>query len=313
MLKRIFILSLTVILSGFSCSSREDIKYDDKSEIAVTRNPQADKTSLEDIEEIIDGFNYEAVIKKYKSKLDKPLIIRFQYFVIFSVLEPELTYKLIDNNIRNTLTTMQKHYIKKNPDSLTALFMFEDYDSYKEFSLNTFDINPEDLSPYGFYKISRNAITIRYVSWKGSIAHEVTHAMIQADFPQVPSWFNEGLAALHENAKFNNDKLISSFSWRILSLRRSFRENTYTPLKTLMETNDDELYSARSSFYYAQSCYLLMYLQDKGKLTDYYNLFRNSYEEDQTGISQLETVLNIPLDKFEPEYTSYVQSFRQNN
>ncbi len=313
MLKYIFILSITVILFGFSCSSREDIKYDDKSDIAVFHNPQSDKTSLEDIEEIIDGLNYEAVINKYKSKIEKPIIIRFQYFVIFSSLEPALTYKLVDNDLRNTITTMQKHYTEKYPDSLTALFLFEDYNSYKEFSINTFDMDPEDLSPYGFYKISRNAITIRYVSWKGSIAHEVTHAMIQADFPQVPSWFNEGMAALHENAKFNNDKLETSFSWRILSLRRSFRENTYTPLKFLMVTNDEELYSGRASFYYAQSCYLLMYLMDKGLITDYYKLFRKSYEEDPTGISQLETVLNMPLEKFEPEYTAYVQSFQQNN
>jgi hypothetical protein len=79
-----------------------------------------------------------------------------------------------------------------------------------------------------------------------------------------------------------------------------------------METNDDEFYSGRSSYYYAQSCYLLMYLQDKGLLTDYYKLFRRSFEDDETGISQLETVLNIPLEQFEPEFVTYVQSFAQN-
>jgi hypothetical protein len=313
MLKYLLIPSLLFIFLCLSCSAREDVKFDDKSDAAVIYNPQTDITSLGDIEELIDGLNYELVINNYKSKIEKPLIVRFRYFVIFSNLEPELTYMLIENDIRNTVTTMQKHYIMKNPDSVTAVFLFNDFDSYKDFSIKTFDLNAEDFSPYGFYKISRNAIAVRYVSWKGTLPHEITHSMIQPDFSESPSWFNEGMAALHEYAKFNNDRLVTSFSWRILSLRKSFRENSYTPLRSLMETNDDEFYSERSSYYYAQSCYLLMYLQDKGLLTDYYKLFRSNYEDDETGISQLETILNISLEKFEPEFITYVQSFRQQN
>jgi hypothetical protein len=310
--KYILILSFAVVLSGFSCSAREDIKFDDSSEVAMKINPNSGLTTLDNIEELIDGLNYDAVISKYKSRFTKPIIVRFKYFVIFSNLEPSLTYKLIDNDVRNIVSAMQKHYIIKNPDSVTAVFLFEDYDTYKEFSLNTFNLKQEDLSPYGFFKISKNIIAVRYVSWKGSLPHEVTHAMIQPDFPEIPSWFNEGMAALNENAKYMDGNLHTSFSWRILSLRRAFRENTYTPLRTLMETNDDEFYSGRSSYYYAQSCYLLMYLQDKGLLTDYYKLFRRSFEDDETGISQLETVLNIPLEQFEPEFVTYVQSFAQN-
>lgn len=299
------------MLTGFSCSAREDVRFDDKSDAAAEYIPQYGTNSTEDIEEVIDGLNYESVINNYKSKIENPLIIRYRYFVIFSNLEPELTYKLIQNDIKNTVTTMQNFYTQKSPDSVTAVFLFNDFNSYKDFSVKTIDLNADDLSLYGFYKISMNTIAVRYLSWKGSLSHEVTHAMIQPDFPEVPSWFNEGMAALHEYGKFINGKLITSFSWRIISLRQAFKENSYIPLRTLMETNDEEFYSERPSYHYAQSCYLLMYLQDKGLLVEYYKLFRGSYEDDRTGITQLESVLNMPLEKFEPQYIEYVKNFSQ--
>jgi hypothetical protein len=76
-----------------------------------------------------------------------------------------------------------------------------------------------------------------------------------------------------------------------------------------METDDDELYGKRSAFYYAQARYLLMYLQEKGLLSDYYLSFRSTCHKDETGITQLEKILNKPLVKIDDDLLEYLKSF----
>ncbi|RPI15777.1 MAG: hypothetical protein EHM58_13250 [Ignavibacteriae bacterium] len=311
MIKKIlFNVSFLILFTLLSCNLKSDLRYDENDNASILDKNETKTETLDNIEEILDGFNYQSVINRYKGNLDSDTkIIKFKYFVIFSNLENTLTLKLIDNDIRNTVKAMSNYYLSRFPDSVIAVFLFEDLDSYSNFSLKTFNLMKDDLSPYGFYKISKNVICIRYVSWKGSLPHEVTHSLIQADFPNIPSWFNEGLASMHENAKYNNGSLDAIFSWRILALRRAFQNNSYTGLRKLMETNDEELYSDRSSFYYAQARYLFMYFQQKGLLVDYYKSFRDTYDDDETGIIQIERLTGKSLEDIEPEFVKFVKNF----
>jgi len=309
--KKILIISIFIILSVLlGCGAKNDYRFQKEDTLIQKNGNNGVRKDLSEIEEVYQNLDYNSVINKYKSALPSGAsITRFRYFVIVSNLQPELTYNLIDNDIRLTIDAMLNTYIKVKPDKVTPVFLFEDYDSYRNFSINTFNMDESDLSPYGYYKISKDVIVIRYVSWKGSIAHEVTHAMIQNDFPDIPSWFNEGLAALHEKSTFKNGTLVGDFSWRILSTRRALSENTYTGLEELMNTNDEELYGKRSSFFYAQSRYLLMMLQQQGLLKDYYINFRDTYQKDKTGISQLEKLTGKNLDQFDKDLLAFLSSF----
>ena len=270
------------------------------------------KSSLPELEETYPGFDYNNVIKANAKMIpDGMSITKFRHFVIFSDMDDELTYKLIDNDIRNTTDAMTNNYVNKMPDKITPIYLFEEYDEYRKFVLKNFDIAENDISPYGFFKISKNVIVIRYVSWKGSILHEVTHRFIRSDFPDAPSWFDEGFASLNEKSTFKNGNLIGDFSLRIIPLRRAIQNNTYTDLKHLMNTNDEELYGKRTSYYYAQSRYLLMYLQQSGLLDKYYKKFRDSYSDDETGISQLEETTGKPLNIIENDYLDFIKSFKE--
>ncbi len=311
---KFLIISIYVILAILlGCSNKSsDYRYQKEDSITQKSKNSEIKPDLSEIEETYDNLNYASVIDQYKKTLPANIsITKFRYFIVFSNLSPEITYNVIDKDIRLTIDAIVNNYINVKPDKVTPVFLFEDYDSYKKFSTNTFNMDEQDLSPYGFYKISKNVIVIRYVSWKGSPSHEVTHAMLQNDFPDIPSWFNEGLASLHEKSTYKNGVLEGDFSWRILSIRRAFNENTYTDLETLMNTNDDELYSKKSSFYYAQARYLLMYLQQKGLLKDYYINFRDTYKKDNTGITQLEKITGKKLDEIDKELLDYLNSFKE--
>lgn len=296
---------LLAILLG--CSEKSDTKPDIGP---VDTLKQDTKSTLEDLESELDGYDYNEVIENHFAKLPEGFsVVKFKYFVVFSNLDEKLTYQLITNDIDNTINAMTKSYVTTLPVNVTPMILFKDYEVYKDFVLANYDIPEHDISPYGFYKISKNVICIRYVSWKGSIMHEITHRFLRSDFPEIPSWFDEGFAALHEKSTFRDGHLSGDFSWRIISIRRYLDEDKYTGLRTLMETSDEELYGLKSTFYYAQARYLLMYLQSKGKLNEYYTSFKTTHKKDETGISQLEKVLKKSLKEIDEDYLEYVKSF----
>ena len=301
-----------LLLFLFGCSAKNDLKQDADGYNYSEKQKKTVRPKLDLLEELYDNMDYDRVINKYADKVPASMSIsRFKYYVVFSELDENTTYNLIDKDIRHTVDAMSSNYVSVLPDSVTPVFLFKEYDSYKDFAVQTFGLDEKDLSPFGFYKISKNIIVIRYVSWKGSTAHEITHSLIQYDFPDIPSWFNEGLAALHEKYVYENGQMKGDFNWRIVALRRAFKENNYTYLKELMQTNDDKFYNTRTSFYYAQARFLLMYIQSKGLLDDYYKLFRSTYDEDESGITQLEKTLNKPLADIDKEFVEYVKSFTQ--
>lgn len=310
MAKSLIILLFIILSILLGCSSE---KSDIKPDISDSTESRIDiKESLPEIEEVFPNFDYNSVINSQANKIPSGMsITKFKYFVVFSDMNDELTYKLIDNDLRNTIEAMSNNYVNKLPDVVTPIFLFEKYDNYKEFVMENYDIPENDISPYGFYKISKNVIVIRYVSWKGSILHETTHRFVKSDFPEAPSWFDEGFASLNEKSSFKNGNLIGEFSFRILPLRRAINENTYTGIKHLMETDDDELYGKRTSYYYAQSRYLLMYLQEKGLLETYYKNFRDGFKNDITGIANLEKVTGKSIKALDEELLNYIKSFKQ--
>jgi hypothetical protein len=84
---------------------------------------------------------------------------------------------------------------------------------------------------------------------------------------------------LHERASYKNGILKGEFSWRIISIRKAIENNTYTDLRKLMVSNDDEFYGSKTTFYYAQARYLLMYCRKmiySGNITE---LFRDTYKK----------------------------------
>lgn len=301
-------IAIAILVGGCYDSEALSVKKQ-----ADSLNASDTKYDLNSAEETFAGFDYETVISDYSPNLPSGFkAIRYRYFVIFSELDEKLTADLIVSDIRNAIDAMTGNYVNKTPTSVTPLIIFKEIGPYKNFVLKNFDIPEDDISPYGFFKISKNVIIIRYVNWKGSIPHEVTHKFTNTDFPDMPSWFDEGLSSLHEKSTFKNGDLEGDFSLRIIPLRRAIDEDTYTGLEHLMKTNDDEFYGKRSPYYYAQSRYLLMYLQQNGLLKDYYRTFRDTYNKDKTGISQLEKITGNSIETLNDEVLAFIRSFDNN-
>ncbi|MGH2574370.1 MAG: hypothetical protein ACRDFC_01580 [Ignavibacteria bacterium] len=229
---------------------------------------------------------------------------KFSYFIIASNLTRSETKSILENTISRAVDCFYNGFFEKRPDDVTIIFLFKDDESYRYWANKLYD--DEDLSRFGYYKPSKKVMLMNISTGTGTLVHEMTHALVAYDFPDIPAWFNEGLGSLYERCSLNNREIIGYVNWRLPTLQEAISKGTYTSLDKLLKTDDDLFYGSRSDFNYSQARYLCMYLQEKGLLKKYYRQFREKYGEDKTGKKFMEELLNKKLDEIEEDYIKWV-------
>ncbi len=83
------------------------------------------------------------------------------------------------------------------------MLVFNGEESYNRYCNALF--GDSGISVYGYYKPQLRTLALNLATGGGTLTHELTHALVDFDFPEVPAWFNEGLASLHEQCRFRSD------------------------------------------------------------------------------------------------------------
>jgi hypothetical protein len=112
---------------------------------------------------------------------------------------------------------------------------------------------------------------------------------VDFDFPDVPAWFNEGLASLHEQCRFRADAagikgpfIEGLVNWRLPALQKAIAEVRLRPLEELI--GGDDFRGRLEGLNYAQARYFCLYLQEQGLLRKFYQTFRDNRRTDRLGL-----------------------------
>jgi hypothetical protein len=202
----------------------------------------------------------------------------------------------------------RKFFDRQQPTEPVLILLFESAEPYERLAKKWFGQKPS--TPYGYFRSRDNIMVMNVSTGTGTLVHELTHALIRPDFPEVPDWFNEGLGSLFEQCTLENGDIRGLENWRLPALQRVIKQDKLRPLDALLK--DDDFYSERlSGPNYAQARYLLMYLQQEGKLTNYYKKFRANHADDPTGLKTLEAAIApLSLDAFEEQWRAWVRGLR---
>ena len=149
----------------------------------------------------------------------------------------------------------------------------------------------ENANYHGYYQRTDRRIVLNISTGNGTLAHELTHALAHCDFPNMPEWFDEGLASLHEQSQFTDDglRLEGNSNWRINFLLPAVHGNRLQSLSDLMSSRT--VRTKEESVHYAHARYFCLYLQSRNLLEPFYRKFRHTAEQDPTGIKTLSEVL----------------------
>lgn len=216
--------------------------------------------------------------------------------------------RYLDHTIRASAAALhQKFFDRARPDEPVLILLFESAESYERLAKKW--LGDEPSTPYGYFRRD-NIMVMNVGTGTGTLVHELVHALIRPDFPDVPEWFNEGLGSLFEQCTLADGDIRGLENWRLPALQRAIRDKKLRPLRELIE--DDDFYGDRHvGLNYAQARYLLMYLQEQGKLADYYKKLRTDQADDKTGLATLKAVIGPKsLGEFEKEWRGWVLTLR---
>jgi hypothetical protein len=229
-------------------------------------------------------------------------------FVVIGDESPAIVKKHASGFMRWTIQLIEKDYFTKRPDKLIEVWLFKNEKTYRRGAKKFFDDEPN--TPYGYYSSERDALVMNIGPGAGTLSHELVHPYMEANFPGVPSWFNEGLASLYERPTEKKGHIWGLPNWRLPNLKREIRAKTLPKMITLLSTTRDGFYDAEFDAY-AYARYLLEYLQDHGKLHEFYKEFLG--DKDKTGKAALERVVGESLEDFEPKWRAWALALQGDN
>lgn len=210
-------------------------------------------------------------------------------FVVIGDAGPGDVKHWADHTVAWAVGHLKQQYFTKDPSEVLDVWLFKDADSYQHHATRLFGAAP--TTPFGYYSRDDRALVMNIGTGGGTLVHEIVHPYIEANFPECPAWFNEGLGSLYEQAAERDGQIVGLTNWRLEGLQQAIVARQVPSFHALTHTSTHEFYELDRGTNYAQARYLLYYLQERGLLSRYYREFATHVAEDASGYRSLERVL----------------------
>jgi hypothetical protein len=220
--------------------------------------------------------------------------------------EEELV-ELHEDTILPAMQAMHESYFDIEPSEPVSVLVFRGETSYEQHCERLF--NERGISIYGYYKPKQRTLVMNLGTGKGTLLHELTHALADFDFQGMPDWLNEGLASLHEQSRFRDSGdgpwIEGLVNWRLKGLQEVASAGQLGSIRELVENPQFRGHGEGTN--YAQARYFCMYMQEHGVLEKFYRTFRDRYADDPRGLSLLlELFPGKDLEELDRDFKSWV-------
>ncbi len=257
---------------------------------AATENPGFEKHK-EQLEKKLKGRNFTVLI-------EKP-------FIVVGDEREAMVRQHSASTVRWAVDKLKQDYFAKDPSDILEIWLFKDAASYRKHAKEFFGDEPD--TPYGYYSPSNKALVMNIETGGGTLVHEIVHPFIEANFPDCPAWFNEGMGSLYEQSGETDGHIHGFTNWRLPGLQDGIKRKIVPSLKNLTATTDREFYREDTGTNYAQARYLCYYLQQKKLLVKFYKEFSANHKSDPTGYISLQKVLGErDMNAFQSRWETFV-------
>lgn len=210
-------------------------------------------------------------------------------FVVIGDDPPDILRQRATSTVAWSVKMLKASYFERDPREILDVWLFKSAKSYNYYNRKLFGGPPS--TPYGYYSPSDKALVMNIATGGGTLVHEIVHPFMEANFPDCPSWFNEGMGSLYEQSASEDGRIVGLTNWRLEGLQKAIQRGPISTFRQLTATSDREFYDSDPGTNYAQARYLMYYLQEQGLLRRYYREFVANQEADPTGYETLKRVL----------------------
>jgi hypothetical protein len=226
-------------------------------------------------------------------------------FVVLGDQRPEQVRGHAEHTVEWAVTLLKRDFFQAEPKEILDIWLFRSAESYQKHTWALFRERP--TTPYGYYSSDHKALIMNIATGGGTLVHEIVHPFVEADFPEAPSWLNEGLGSLFEQCGERDGHIVGYTNWRLPGLQQAIAKRQVPSFEQLTATGNRAFYDDDPGTNYAQARYLLYYLQERGLLTRFYREFRAGHAADPTGLATLKKVLGEPdMGAFKTRWEAWV-------
>jgi hypothetical protein len=233
-------------------------------------------------------------------------IVHSPFVILGDAAAPELE-RHYRETIAPTVRALAIAYFDRTPDRPIAIVLLSGDEAYQACAEK---LDGQRRAAFaGYYERKDHRVLVNLETGKGTIAHELAHALGHFDFPDMPEWFDEGLASLHEEARFSDDhlRIIGLPNWRQRYLLPALQKGTLRPLESLIA--DAHVRPNRQAVDYAHARYFCLFLQERGLLEPFYRKFRRAAAIDPTGSQTLQSLFDVSnLSPIDEEFRAWLRT-----
>lgn len=231
-------------------------------------------------------------------------------FVVVGDGGPDAVQRCAERTVRWARDRLRADFFAADPDRVLEVWLFDGKASYQKHTRAVFDDIP--TTPFGYYSPRHGALIMNIATGGGTLVHEIVHPYVEANVPDCPSWINEGLGSLFEQSTERDGHIRGLVNWRLDGLQQAIAEQRTVSLSTLVRTTRDEFYGERSGLHYAEARYLLLWLQEHGRLLAFWRAWLRARASDPTGEATLKAILEVDdLDAFQQRFETWAAALRR--
>lgn len=225
---------------------------------------------------------YGAAVKDLDTVIEAP-------FVVWGDSGQVQLQRSAEHTVRWAVLHLEKQFFPRRPAAIYDIFLFKDAASYRRHAKALW--NDEPSTPYGYASSQHRALVMDISTGGGTLVHEMVHPYVDANFPDAPTWINEGLASLFEQSAERDDEMVGLTNWRLEGLKEAFAEKKVKRFSELISGSDAAFRDEDEAVHYAQARYLMLYLQERGLLKTFVKKALEQQKKDPTGATALRETL----------------------
>jgi len=250
--------------------------------------------------------DFQAHVAELKKKIPPGFSIVVQEpFVVIGDSGAVAVGRSASGTVKWAVDHLKADFFKDDPEEILDIWLFKDRDSYNKYTKEIFKDTPG--TPYGYFSHKHKALIMNIATGGGTLVHEIVHPFMYANFPECPSWFNEGLGSLFEQSNERDGHIVGMTNWRLAGLQKAIRAGTVPSFKALTAMTSGEFYNEDRGTNYAQARYLCYYLQERGLLIEFYKQFVANQKQDPSGFNTLKKILGEEdMERFKAKWEAFV-------
>jgi hypothetical protein len=257
-------------------------------------NEQPKGTVVEGSPAAMSGSFSDADFARHVEQLKKKLpgneftVVIQPPFVVIGDESPESVKEHSKSTVKWAVDKLKQDFFTKDPKEILDIWLLKDYSS------------------------AHQALIMNISTGGGTLVHEIVHPFMEANFPECPPWFNEGLGSLYEQSGEVNGHIHGYTNWRLPGLQKAIKAGKVPEFKSLTALDAHGFYDEDKGTNYGQARYLCYYLQEHGLLIKFYRDFRARQKQDPTGYKSLQKTLGtVDMRAFKQKWEKYVLGLSQ--